>query len=133
MANAADWAERVAEWRASGVTAAQFCAGRDYAARTLLRWSSELRVTPERPTIELARVEPDAAKRPEIRLARVVRVRGSTTLPPTRTPPMPRAPVEVPGAAIVVVVDGTRVEVGRGASREVLAMVLDALAERSGA
>ena len=128
MANAADWAERVAEWRASGVTAAQFCAGRDYAARTLLRWSSELRVTP---TIELARVEPDAAKRPEIRLARVVRARGPTTLPPTRTPPMLRAPVVIPGAAIVVVVDGARVEVGRGASREVLSMVLDALAERS--
>lgn len=54
-----------------------------------------------------------------IRLARVVRVRAA-------------ASVEGPGATIVVVVDGARVEVGGGASREVLAMVLDALAERSG-
>ena len=61
-------------------------------------------------------MEPEAAKRPEIRLARVVRA---------------RSPVEVPGAAIVVVVDGARVEVGRGASREVLTMVLDALTERN--
>jgi hypothetical protein len=88
-------------------------------------------VTPEGPTIELARVEPDAAKRPEIRLARVIRARGPTTLSPRPTPQMPRASVVISGAAIVLVVDGARVEVGRGASREVLAMVLDALAERS--
>lgn len=115
MANAAEWAERVAAWRASGLTAAQFCAARDYAAKTLLRWSSELRLTDAGSAIELARVEPGA----EIRLARVVRARVS-------------APVEVPGAAIVVVVGGARIEVGRGASREVLTMVLDTLTERSG-
>lgn len=115
MANAAEWAERVAAWRASGVTSAQFCAGRDYAARTLLRWSSELRVTPGVPTV-LARVQSVETKGPEIRLARVVRARA----------------VEVPGAAIVVVVEGARIEVGGGASREVLTMVLDALADRSG-
>ena len=98
-------------WRASGLTAAQFCDGREYAARTLLRWSSELRLT--RPTTALARIEP-VTKAPEI--ARVIRV---------------RAPVEIPGAAIVVVLSDARVEVGRGASRKVLTMVLDALSERS--
>lgn len=108
----------MAAWRTSGVTAAQFCVGRDYAAKTLLRWSSELGQTSAGPAIELGRLEPGALKRPEIRLARVVRA---------------RAPVEVPGAAIVVVIEGARVEVGRGASREVLSMVLDALTERSGA
>lgn len=97
-------------WRASGLTAAQFCDGGEYAARTLLRWSSELRLT--RPTTTLARIEP-VTKAPEI--ARVIRARA----------------VEVPGAAIVVVLGDARVEVGRGASREVLSMVLDALSERS--
>jgi len=115
MANAAEWTERVAAWRASGQTADEFCAGRDFACRTLLRWSSELGLTAVGPTIRLARVEP-VPKKPEIALARVIRT---------------RAPVEVPGAAVVIVVDGARVEVGRGASREVLTMVLNALAERS--
>ena len=114
MANAAEWTERVAAWRASGLTADQFCAGRDFACRTLLRWSSELGRSAAGPTIRLARAEA-VPKKPEIALARVVRTR------PT---------VEIPGAAIVIVVDGARVEVGRGASREVLTMVLDALAER---
>ena len=113
MANAAEWTKRVVAWRASGHTAAQFCAGRDFAARTLLRWSSELRLISASPTTALVRIEP-VTKAPEI--ARVIRV---------------RAPVEIPGAAIVVVLSDARVEVGPGASREVLSMVLDALSERS--
>lgn len=72
----------------------------------------------------------EAPKPRAIRLARVVRASGPTA-PPTPTPPMQRPALVVPGAAIAVVVDGARVEVGPGASREVLAMVLDALAERS--
>ena len=119
MANAAEWTERVAAWRASGLTADQFCAGRDFACRTLLRWSSELGRTAVGPTIRFARAVPvpvPVPKKPEIALARVIRT---------------RAPVEIPGAAIVIVVDGARVEVGRGAAREVLLMVLDALSERS--
>jgi hypothetical protein len=39
MANQAEWARRVAQWRRSGLTAAQFCEGRDYAPSTL-RWNS---------------------------------------------------------------------------------------------
>ena len=116
MANAATWTERVAAWRASGLTSGQFCTGRDFAPKTLLRWSSELRQTPG-PTIRHDRIEQAAGKKPEIRLARVIRSRAS---------------VEVPGAAIVVVVDGVRVEVGRGASRDVLTMVLGALTDLRG-
>ncbi len=67
-----------------------------------------------------------AAKAPVVRLARVVRA------PPPVPMTLPSAPVVVPGAAIVVVVGGARVEVGRGASREVLAMVLETLTDRSG-
>lgn len=37
------WAQRVAEWRASGQTAGEFAAGRGFAASTLRWWSSRLR------------------------------------------------------------------------------------------
>lgn len=41
------WAHRIAEWRASGQTAAEFAAGRGFAASTLRWWSSRLgRQTP---------------------------------------------------------------------------------------
>jgi len=42
MADRAEWARRVAEWRASGETAAEFCAGRGFAASTLRWYSSQL-------------------------------------------------------------------------------------------
>lgn len=42
MANASEWGKRVAAWRASGLTAEQFCAGREYSAKSLWHWSSRL-------------------------------------------------------------------------------------------
>lgn len=42
MADEATWAKRVAGWRASGQTAAEFAAGRGYAGSTLRWWASRL-------------------------------------------------------------------------------------------
>ncbi|MCB9615981.1 MAG: hypothetical protein H6722_26400 [Sandaracinus sp.] len=39
MADRTEWARRVSEWRRSGLTAAEFCRGRDFAVSTL-RWYS---------------------------------------------------------------------------------------------
>jgi len=61
MAKAAEWAKRVAEWRASGLGAAEFCAGREYSAKTLWYWSSKLgraarETQPGQPAVRLVRV-----------------------------------------------------------------------------
>jgi hypothetical protein len=42
MANATEWARRVAAWRASGMTAEQFCADKGYSVKSLWGWSSRL-------------------------------------------------------------------------------------------
>ena len=55
MASRATWAKRVATWRASGRTAVQFCARRDFKSSTLLWWSCQLGPAPASP-IRLARV-----------------------------------------------------------------------------
>ena len=67
MANADTWKRRVAEWRASGLTSEEFAQRRDFAAGTLLWWSSRFRRLgvpldgpPARPTIALARIVPSA-------------------------------------------------------------------------
>jgi hypothetical protein len=60
MAKEAEWAQRVAEWRSSGLTAAEFCASQDYSAKTLWYWSSKLgrasRGTKGTATVRLVRV-----------------------------------------------------------------------------
>ena len=40
MAKETQWRERVAEWRASGLSAERFCADKDYTAKSLWHWSS---------------------------------------------------------------------------------------------
>jgi transposase len=69
MAKAAEWTKRVAEWRASGVQAQEFCAGRGYSAKCLWHWSSKL-----------GRAGAGASTRePAVRLVRVERQRAAPT------------------------------------------------------
>jgi transposase len=69
MAKAAEWTKRVAEWRASGVKAQEFCAGRGYSAKCLWHWSSKL-----------GRASAGASTRePAVRLVRVERQRVEST------------------------------------------------------
>jgi len=98
MTRAAEWAQRVSEWRASGMTSKEFCAGRGYSAQNLLHWSSELR----------RRAGESRPARQNIALARVIR----------------RAPA--PGV-IVVRTKRARVEVMPNADPTTLALVFEAL------
>lgn len=66
MAKETEWAKRVAEWRSSGLTAAEFCASHDYSAKTLWYWSSKLGRTSREST-------------PSVRLVRVARQRVAPT------------------------------------------------------
>ena len=47
MANATTWKSRVARWRASGLTAREFAAGKDYSPKTLTWWASRLKRAPQ--------------------------------------------------------------------------------------
>ena len=97
MTTETTWAKRVAAWRASGLTAAEFSAGRGFAASTLRWWASRLR---------------HAKKAPQLALARLV---ARPSMSPARH------------ASIVVELAGARVLVPSDVDREALAVVLDLL------
>lgn len=103
MANEHVWAKRVEAWRKSGLSSVAFAEGKGFTGGGLRHMAYRLRRA--------------AAKPPVIRLARVVRARASA--------------VASAGAAVVVVIGEARIEVQPGASREALAVVLEALADRS--
>lgn len=105
MADAATWKNRVAAWRASGQTAAEYSKQHGLTLSSLQRWSHRLR-----------REAPEPAPPTAIRLARVERV---------AVPSGPTPPATVPG--VVVEISGARVRVERGADAATVAMVLTAL------
>ena len=112
MANAELWKKRVADWRASGLSAAEYCKGQEFTTGPLYRCSSRL--------AEAAHGEAS----PPVPLVRLVR--GT----------QPSAPVEAaPRAAQVIIeVQGARVLVPPGADVATVGVVLEALgvAGRSG-
>lgn len=107
MASREVWSKRVAEWRASGLTAGEFAAGRGFAGATLKWWSSELGAAGRR-----AEAAPRAGG-PAVRLAQVVRVS------PGRAATAP--------SAIVVELGDARVLVPTGADAATLTTVLAAV------
>lgn len=104
MTKASEWAQRVAAWQASGLSAREFCRELEYSGKDLQWWSSRLR-----------RMQKPAGDE-RVRLARVVR---STVA----APPM--------AAIIVIELSGARVEVRPGVDRAALQMVLEVLSAAS--
>ena len=108
MTRAVEWAERVKQWQASGQQSREFCAGRGYAAKNLLWWTSHFR----------RHGFPGSAKaKAGVKLARVVRRRESH----------PVAAPAAQGSAVVVELSGARIQIDRGADRATVAMVLEVL------
>jgi transposase len=103
MRTESKWAARVAAWRSSGLSAAEFCAGKDFQVSGLRYWASRLRP-----------VEAPAGRR-DVRIARVV---------------TPGTAVEA-DTPIVLEVAGVRIAVRRGFDRDVLRDVIDTLASRA--
>jgi len=96
------WLKRVEAWRKSGLSSIAFAEGKPFTGGGLRHMAFRLRAS--------------AAKPPQIRLARIVRA-------PT--------PEVASSGAVVLVVGTARIEVGSGATREVLTTVLAALAAQS--
>jgi len=111
MADAELWKKRVADWRASGLSAAEYCKGQEFTTGPLYRWSSRL--------AEAARAEAS----PAVPLVRLVR----GTKPPAAEA-APRA------TQVIIEVQGARVLVPPGADVATVGVVLEALgvAGRSG-
>jgi transposase len=103
MSNESEWPARVSAWRASGKSAPEFCADKDYSATTLYWWASRLK----------REGQPRPGHKP-MRLARVVRKSADEASK---------------HAPIVLRVGPARLEIGRGADQTTLSNVLLALAE----
>ncbi|MCI0673787.1 MAG: hypothetical protein L0Y64_25335 [Myxococcaceae bacterium] len=113
MADARTWEERVADWRASGQAAEEYCEGKGFSPGTLYRWSSRVRPPPGG-----AAERPAAPPRECVDLVRVVRA-------PVRAAAAP-VPAAVAGA-VLVEVEGVRVVVPPGADAGTVRVVLEAL------
>jgi len=112
MANASEWRERVAAWRTSGLSAAQFCADKDYSEKSLWHWSSRLGRSAQgggrgRPTSGVA-------PEPRIAVARLVRTGESSS-----------------SGSVVVELNGARIEVQGAVPAATLRAVFDGLHEAS--
>jgi transposase len=106
MADAATWTERVQQWRASGMTAGQFCAEKDFTKVNLYLWASKLRRA--------------VAPKDEVRMARVVRTRP------------PKAGVREETLSMLMIEMGsTRLFVPRGVDRATLETVIHVLEARA--
>ena len=102
MVKKADWAKRVAAWRASGKSASEFCEGREYSPKRLQWWAWHL---------GRSGGEHALPREGSVEFARVVRRRN--------------ADAGGQAGSIVVQVGAARIEVGARADRTALATVLE--------
>jgi hypothetical protein len=117
MADAATWSKRIAEWRASGLTAEEFCEARDFGVAGLYAWSSRLRRSGQRRTgtaVRIARVE----------TKRAAEVHAEVGLAAATS-------VTTGGTPLVVELGDARVIIGAGVQRALLELVLDVLDARA--
>src|SRR5512142_1083389 len=106
-AGAETGAQRVAEWKASGLTSRKYCEGKPFTAGGLRHWAYRLG----------AGQSPEASP---VRIAKVVRI------------PRAKAPAAADGRArvapeLILEVGPARIEVRTGFDRATLAAVLDVL------
>lgn len=111
MADAKMWEERLKDWRASGLSAEEYCRGKGFSAGTLYRWSSRVRAP--------GGAAEAAAREASVGLVRVVRA-------PTHAE-VASAPSGGGTVAVLVEVEGARVVVPSGADTATVAVVLSAL------
>lgn len=110
MADATIWNKRVAAWRASGQTAAEYCERQGLGLSALRYWALRAR-----------REQAAATVRPPVRLARVERAAAAT-----------ESTTSSSSSAVVIEIGRARVSVEQGFDRATLATVLDVLGARVG-
>ena len=122
MTNQDLWAQRVAEWRASGVTPHRFCQDRDYSHSSLYYWIRKLD-GPLVPKHEFVRVV--ARSRAAVEVVRPDEPSAAERAEPDSIPSSPApTPMLVETGGVRIFVEGT-------GQRAALAMVLDVLTSGS--
>jgi|HubBroStandDraft_1064217.scaffolds.fasta_scaffold195455_3 hypothetical protein len=124
MTNVQLWGQRVAAWRASGLSSPEFCKGKDFTAGRLRVWAHWLELL----GTASARPSPGA-----IPLARVVVVPTAPSDPVAQTQ-VQRAgdPGQTPHeATLVLEAQGVRIALRPGFDRATLTSVLDVLDQRA--
>jgi len=111
-ATAAKWTERIRDWRASGLSASQYVAGKEFEASTLRYWASRLKPA------STATTAPTATTPRLVELVPRSRSRAQSPSP---------SPVARCESDLVIEVGAVRVRVGRGFDRELLADVVGVL------
>jgi hypothetical protein len=118
MADTKSWVERIAAWRASGLTAKQFAEGKPFSAQQIWNWSWQLgKGEPRRRKSRLRPRRKEAtvsAANKGVRLVRVVAVRPATQS----------------ATGFVVDVRGIRISVPTGFDRTTFSAVLDEVERR---
>jgi hypothetical protein len=117
MSDTESWEGRVAEWKASGLSATTYCEGKPFTAGGLRHMAYRLRQARE-----------VKAEVPEVRLARVVR-KAARAQPPRAQPAVRE---RAGGEPLLVECGAFRVTVRPGFDRATLAALLDVLAARGG-
>lgn len=115
------WAARVREWRASGKSAEDFVADKDYEVSSL-RWAaSQVGAETTRPVTQAD--APTALVRRRVRPSRA----SAPKAPAPRFAPVRVRRTPAPAAELVVEVGGARIRVARGADVKLLGEVVRAL------
>lgn len=127
MANIETWTSRIAAWRESGLTASDFSEGKEFAAGTLLWWSSRLAKLQSvacPPAVANEGPPPTPMPGNKVRLARVVRCSQGKVSAPQEA--------QRREASVVVEVGAMRVVVPTGADAVTFSMVLQAVGQQAG-
>lgn len=103
MVKSDEWRERVEAWRASGKSAAEFCSDQDYSPKSLQWWAWHFGGQ--------KRKRSSRATKPQF--ARVIAKRDTAK--------------HTSDAPVVVHLAGARIEIGTGADRTVVSMILESL------
>ena len=112
------WARRVAAWQSSGMTSAEYCAGRrQFTAGGLRYWAHRLRRGG-------GAAMPNQDGAPALRLVRLERVPARVAVPPVAE--------TLSSSPLIIELGGARVTVPAGVDGATLRTVLDALAAERG-
>lgn len=118
MTNAAQWAKRVAEWRASGQTSMEYCSGKDFTAGGL------------RNAAHLLGKRARDGRKAGVQLARLVRASAvAAEVEPAQQAAMPTS---ASATSLVIELGGARLLIGSGFERATLSSVLELLSARGG-
>ena len=117
MTTAAEWAERIEAWRASGQSVQRFCEERGYSETRLVWWSSHF-----------SRKKAKASTTKSVPLARVVPASPKREAPSTMS--TSSVVSHGRGNGLVVQVGSARLEIGSGVDRATLATVLEVLFDK---